>query len=82
MLTNMPLAPRTLSNKRAIKNILHNELHRLDGYYGLQPGASCQGAAMKQQVVLVSLDWRRPQDSKTGLGIASIAASLHVATES
>ncbi len=27
-------------------------------------------------VILVSLDWRRPQDGKTGLGIASIAAAL------
>src|SRR5690554_3668734 len=32
-----------------------------------------------KQVVLVSLDWRRPQDGKTGLGIASIAASLQAA---
>jgi len=29
-----------------------------------------------KQVILVSLDWRRPQDGKTGLGIASIAAAL------
>lgn len=36
MLINMPLVPRTLSNKRVIKNIFHNELHRLDGYYCLQ----------------------------------------------
>ena len=35
-----------------------------------------------KQVVLVSLDWRRPQDGKTGLGIASIAASESVATKS
>lgn len=27
-------------------------------------------------VILVSLDWRRPQDGKTGLGIGSIAAAL------
>lgn len=27
-------------------------------------------------VILVSIDWRRPQDGKTGLGIASIAAAL------
>jgi radical SAM superfamily enzyme YgiQ (UPF0313 family) len=32
-----------------------------------------------KQVILVSLDWRRPQDGKTGLGIASIAAALQVA---
>lgn len=30
-------------------------------------------------VILVSLDWRRPQDGRTGLGIASIAAALQVA---
>lgn len=30
-------------------------------------------------VVLVSLDWRRPQDGKTGLGIGSIAAALQAA---
>ncbi len=30
-------------------------------------------------VILVSLDWRRPQDGKTGLGIASIAAALRAA---
>jgi len=30
-------------------------------------------------VILVSLDWRRPQDGKTGLGIASIAAALQAA---
>ena len=30
-------------------------------------------------VVLVSLDWRRPQDGRTGLGIASIAAALQAA---
>lgn len=30
-------------------------------------------------VILVSLDWRRPQDGKTGLGIASIAAALQLA---
>lgn len=33
MLINMPLVPRTLSNKRAIKNIFHNKLDQLDGYY-------------------------------------------------
>lgn len=43
MLINMPLVPRALSNKRAIKNIFQNELHRLDGYCGLQFWASCQG---------------------------------------
>jgi radical SAM superfamily enzyme YgiQ (UPF0313 family) len=32
-----------------------------------------------KQVILVSLDWRRPQDGKTGLGIASIAAALQAA---
>lgn len=26
-------------------------------------------------LILVSLDWRRPQDGRTGLGIASIAAA-------
>ncbi len=31
-------------------------------------------------VVLVSLDWRRPQDGKTSLGIASIAAALKSAS--
>lgn len=30
-------------------------------------------------VILVSLDWRRPQDGKTGLGIGSIAAALQAA---
>ena len=30
-------------------------------------------------VILVSLDWRRPQDGKTGLGVASIAAALQAA---
>lgn len=30
-------------------------------------------------VILISLDWRRPQDGKTGLGIASIAAALRAA---
>ena len=30
-------------------------------------------------VILVSLDWRRPQDGKTGLGIGSIAAALQEA---
>lgn len=30
-------------------------------------------------VILVSLDWRRPQDGKTGLGNASIAAALRAA---
>ena len=30
-------------------------------------------------VVLVSLDWRRPQDGKAGLGIGSIAAALQAA---
>jgi len=29
-----------------------------------------------KNVVLVSMDWRRPQDGKTSLGIASIAAAL------
>ena len=33
MLINMPLVPRALSNKRAIKNIFHNKLDQLDGYY-------------------------------------------------
>jgi radical SAM superfamily enzyme YgiQ (UPF0313 family) len=32
---------------------------------------------MSRPVVLVSLDWIRPGDPRTGLGIASIAASLH-----
>lgn len=32
-----------------------------------------------KQVILVSIDWRRPQDGKTGLGIASIAAALQAA---
>lgn len=30
-------------------------------------------------VILVSLDWRRPQDGKTGLGVGSIAAALQAA---
>lgn len=30
-------------------------------------------------VILVSLDWRRAQDGKTGLGIGSIAAALQAA---
>jgi len=31
------------------------------------------------KVILVSIDWRRPQDGKTGLGIASLAAALEAA---
>jgi radical SAM superfamily enzyme YgiQ (UPF0313 family) len=34
---------------------------------------------MMKSVVLVSLDWQRPEDGKTSLGIASIAAALKVA---
>ncbi|WP_428034932.1 B12-binding domain-containing radical SAM protein [Amphritea sp.] len=34
---------------------------------------------MKKHIVLVSLDWERPQDGRSSLGIASIAASLKAA---
>lgn len=32
-----------------------------------------------KKVILVSIDWRRPQDGKTSQGIASIAAALTIA---
>ena len=34
---------------------------------------------MTRPTILLSLDWRRPKDPKTGLGTASIAAALHAA---
>lgn len=34
---------------------------------------------MKKHIILVSLDWERPQDGRSSLGIASIAASLKAA---
>ena len=41
--------------------------------------APCASADAMKPVILVSLDFRRPQDGKTGLGIGSIAASLQAA---
>ena len=34
------------------------------------------GGEIMKPVILVSLEWRRPQDGKVGLGISSIAAAL------
>ena len=41
------------------------------------PYQSRDGTVAQHQVVLVSLDWLRPGDPPFGLGVASIAASLH-----
>lgn len=43
------------------------------------PSACHPGVSAPKPVILVSLDYRRPQDGKTGLGIGSIAASLQAA---
>lgn len=39
-------------------------------------GATAHAATSPRPVVLVSLDWARPGDPRTGLGIASIASAL------
>ena len=57
---------------------LNNRKHREGlAIFRSFPYQSRNGTAAQHQVVLVSLDWLRPGDPPFGLGVASIAASLH-----
>lgn len=78
--SSKPCQPRTLSCYALQTRLQPEQTHQPLPHNKASTSSVCRsGWHAQKPVILVSLDYRRPQDGKTGLGIGSIAASLQAA---